>query len=328
MASYQPSDCPPVKLTPVAVPRLWGGHQLKAWFDVTTAEPVGEYWLVSAHPHGLSRVTDGPLAGHTLADLVQQFPAAYLGNSPQPRFPLLIKLIEAAADLSVQVHPDDEYARQHAGDFGKTEAWYVLHCPPDGQVIYGHRFASRQEFLHAVVTHNLANGLCKVPIAPGQLVYVPAGTLHALLAGTIVLEVQQTSDVTYRVYDWDRLDPHGQPRTLHIDEAADVLQYGPQPHPLPTPEPLPPASGREGMRLLTCAYFTLEHWHVTPGLSSWLHGRPGNPDVVVVLNGRGWLSWPQGEMQLQRGDAVLIPATLPAWTVNSLEEMEWIRVYY
>ncbi|MCL6593203.1 MAG: class I mannose-6-phosphate isomerase [Alicyclobacillus sp.] len=323
-----PSDCPPVKLAPVAVPRLWGGHQLKAWFGVTTAEPIGEYWLVSAHPHGLSGVADGPLAGYTLADLVQKYPAAYLGNSPQPRFPLLIKLIEAAADLSVQVHPDDEYARQHADDYGKTEAWYVLQCPPDGRVIYGHRFASRQELLDAAAHRNLARGLTEVPIAPGRLVYVPARTLHALLAGTIVLEVQQTSDVTYRVYDWDRLDPDGQPRALHLAEAAEVLQYGPQPHPFPTPEPLPAASGRYGSRLLTCLYFTLEHWHVTVGHSSWSHGRPGNPDVVVVLRGRGRLTWPQGELLLQRGDAVVIPATLPTWTVDGLEEMEWIRVYY
>jgi mannose-6-phosphate isomerase len=263
-----------------------------------------------------------------LNDLVQEHPEAYLGNSPQPRFPLLIKFIEAAQDLSVQVHPDDEYARKVESDFGKTEAWYVLDCSDNGRVIYGHRFQSRQDYLKAVEEKCIQPYLKYEPISHGRLVFVPSGTLHALLAGTMVLEIQQTSDVTYRVYDWDRVDEHGQSRELHVEKAADVLQYGPQPNPFPTAQEISAESGMNGSRLVSCPYFTIDKWNLAHGRHAFTHGRKGNPDIVIVTNGQGELHWPDGNMSLRRGDAVIVPATLSGYEVSCTDDLELIRVFY
>lgn len=318
----------PVKFTPLAVPRIWGGHRLKSWFGTETDEPIGEYWLVSSHPHGTSVVKEGAFRGKTLNDLVREHPEAYLGSSPQPRFPLLIKLIEAAQDLSVQVHPDDEYGRRVESDFGKTEAWYVLDCPEDGKVIYGHRFSSREEYLQAVEKKQVKEYLDYAPIAPGRLVFVPSRTLHALLAGTTVLEIQQTSDVTYRVYDWDRVDKQGRGRELHIDKAADVLRYGPQPDPFPERAELTAEDGLRGTRLVSCPYFTIDRWNLASGQHPFSLGRQDNPDILIVTKGQGTLHWPDGEMPLSRGDAVLIPATLSGYEVSCPGELELIRTFY
>jgi mannose-6-phosphate isomerase len=318
----------PVKFTPIAVPRIWGGHKLKDWFGTDTDQPIGEYWVVSSHPHGMSVVREGKFQGKTLNNLVREHPEAYLGNSPQPRFPLLIKFIEADQDLSVQVHPDDEYARKAESDFGKTEAWYVLDCPDDGHVIYGHRFPSRQEYLQAVEEKRVKPYLKYEPISPGKLVFVPAGTLHALLAGTVVLEIQQTSDVTYRVYDWDRVDKNGKSRELHVEKAADVLQYGSQANPFPTAQKLSAKDGMEGSRLVTCPYFTIDKWNLVQGQHAFTHGHKGNPDIVIVTDGQGSLHWSDGEMQIKRGDAVIVPATLTGYEVTCAGGMELIRVFY
>jgi mannose-6-phosphate isomerase len=318
----------PVKFTPIAVPRIWGGHTLKSWFDTDTDQPIGEYWVVSSHPHGTSVVEQGAFKGKTLNDLVREHPEAYLGDSPQPRFPLLIKFIEAAQDLSVQVHPDDEYARRVESDFGKTEAWYVLDCPDDGRVIYGHQFKSRQEYMQAVEEKRVKPYLEYVPISPGRLVFVPSRTLHALLAGTMVLEIQQTSDVTYRVYDWDRVDEHGRSRELHVEKAADVLEYGSQPNPFPAAQEIPAAAGMRGSRMASCPYFTIDKWNLLSGRHSFVHGRRGNPDIVIVTEGQGTLHWPDGDMPLRRGDAVIVPATLSGYTVFCVGGMELIRVFY
>ncbi|MCL6516063.1 type I phosphomannose isomerase catalytic subunit [Alicyclobacillus sp.] len=324
-----PHPFPPLKFRPVPVPRLWGGHRLKDWFAVTTDEPIGEYWVLSGHPHGMSVVSSGPHAGKTLAELAAEHPDAYLGASPQPRFPLLIKFIEAAQDLSVQVHPDDAYARRHEGDFGKTEAWYVLDCPPDGRVVYGHRFSSAAEYRRAIEERRIPQYLNHRAIAPGDVVFVPAGTLHALLAGTVVLEVQQTSDVTYRVYDWDRVDANGKPRDLHVDRAADVLRFsgGEGDDRILAENRLNPASP-PWKRLVSCPYFTMDHARLEEPSMEVAPGRPGNPDILIGLGGRGRLGWSGGEMSVQRGDALLIPANVASYWLMNDDRLEVLRVHY
>lgn len=158
--------------------------------------------------------------------MLELYPEAYLGKSPQPRFPLLIKFLEATTDLSVQIHPDNAYAQTHEGDFGKTEAWFVLECDEARQVNYGHKFSNQEEYSQAVREGRVKEFLRYEPISAGSVVFVPSRTMHALLAGTIVVEIQQTSDVTFRVYDWDRLDGNGNSRELHVEKAAAVMQYG------------------------------------------------------------------------------------------------------
>ena len=322
----------PVKFKPVAMERIWGGDELKPMFGAKTDRPIGEYWVISAHPNGMSVVDGGPLAGKTLQELVDSYPDAYLGqHSPQPRFPLLVKFIEANDDLSVQVHPDDAYARAHEGDAGKTEAWYVLDAPADGRVILGHSFPDRETYLRAVREGRVRDYLAYRPIHKGDLVFVPSRTLHALLRGTKVLEIQQTSDVTYRVYDWDRVDASGKPRKLHIEKAADVLAYGEAP-PEPKPVAVVDEPGFEMVRLVSCPYFTIDRVRVRERAAEMEHGVRGNPDCVIVVEGAGQIRClAEGEevrLPVKAGDALVIPADVPSYTWATDGSLTAIRAFY
>jgi mannose-6-phosphate isomerase len=321
----------PLKFRPIPQERIWGGHRLKSWFGVTDeAAPIGEYWVLSAHPNATSVVVNGDFAGRTLTDIVQAYPEAYLGRSPQPRFPLLIKFLEAREDLSVQVHPDDTYAQQHEGDFGKTEAWYVLETENDGKVVFGHRFPDKDSYRNAVAEGRVKEYLRYEPVQPGQVVFVPARTLHALLAGTVVIEVQQTSDVTYRVYDWDRKGPDGKGRELHIDKAADVLAYGAEQtqSAIVQPTVLDDGEGVRRERLVTCPYFTMEKLMLNAGKQSLTSVKPDAPDILIMVKGAGVLRWEGGELSVERGDTVLIPTSIRTYHVDVPEQAEVLRVTY
>ncbi|WP_206832243.1 type I phosphomannose isomerase catalytic subunit [Alicyclobacillus fructus] len=322
----------PVKFKPVAMERIWGGDELKSMFGVTTDRPIGEYWVISAHPNGMSVVDGGPLAGKSLQELVETYPDAYLGkHSPQPRFPLLVKFIEAHDDLSVQVHPDDAYAEAHEGDAGKTEAWYVLDAPEDGRVILGHSFPDRDTYLRAVREGRVREYLTYRPIRKGDLVFVPSRTLHALLRGTKVLEIQQTSDVTYRVYDWDRVDSNGKPRELHIEKAADVIAYGTEP-PVPEPVTMADEPGFQWRRLVSCPYFTIDLVRVNERSAEMEVGVRGNPDCAIVVAGAGQLRCvAEGEevrLSVKAGDALVIPADVPRYAWETDGELTVVRAFY
>lgn len=325
----------PVKLRPIPTPRLWGGHRMKSHFGAAlVTDPVGEYWLVSAHPQQESVVVGGEYDGWSLSKLTRQYPDAYLGTSPQPRFPLLIKLIEAEADLSVQVHPDDTYAQTHAHDFGKTEAWYILDAPESGRVVYGHHFRDRAHYRRAVADGRVAEYIDYRPIHPGDTVYVPAGTLHALLGGTTLIEVQQTSDVTYRVYDWDRVDASGQPRVLHVEEAADVLTYGATLAPLQAGKVDVQVSGARAEVLLDCPYFRIERWtqiaHAQGGSGVVQLPPSSNPTVIIGVSGTGRMLFQESDLgPVGTGDAWLIP-TACREVALAAEDEPWVvlRVTY
>lgn len=312
--------------------RIWGGDELKSWFHIDSEEPIGEYWVVSGHPNGESIVANGSLAGKTLHQLTEQFPASYLGHSPQPRFPLLVKFLEAHADLSVQIHPGDDYAKAHEGDFGKTEAWVVLDAAARAQVNLGHTFSSRAEYEAAVANGHIRQYLSYQDVEQGDVVYVPARTLHALLAGTKVLEVQQTSDVTYRVYDWDRVDASGNRRELHVEKAADVLEYGVAP-PRANPVTVVVTDVLKLTRLISCPYFTIDSCDVR-GQATLHLGKAGNPDIVVIVAGEGTLTCEvdgtKHMLPLVVGDALLIPSDVSTYTIETdpSDDLTAIRTFY
>jgi mannose-6-phosphate isomerase len=324
------SQAYPVKFVPIPQERIWGGHKLKSWFNSSKSEvPIGEYWVLSGHPNGTSIVANGELAGKTLNEIIELDPKAYLGRSPQPRFPLLIKFLEATTDLSVQIHPDDVHAQAHEGDFGKTEAWYILDAKPDGKVNYGHTFQNKAEYLDSVSSKRVKDFLCYQPIENGQVVFVPARTLHALLAGTIVLEVQQTSDVTYRVYDWDRVDQNGKPRELHIEKAAEVMQYGQHStHHSTEPIILAQTDSFTHQRLLNCEYFTLEKLQFHSSTQTLTRGVTDNPDILIVVEGDIELNYGEGSLQLQRGDTVLIPTNVETYELKTKSDTTVLRTFY
>lgn len=345
----------PVKFHPLPIERVWGGHDLKDVFrsrlltDITP-RPVGEYWILSEHPHGTSVVANGSYKGRTLVELTTAYPHEYLGASAQPRFPLLIKVLEAAADLSVQVHPTDAYAKANEGDYGKTEAWYVLDAKPDGTVIDGHTFASADELFAAAKSGTVADYLTHQKIAPGDVVFVPSMTLHALLAGTKVVEVQQTSDITYRVFDWNRTGDDGKPRELHLQKAADVLfnrEASRDNAPQRVCDTLAPTDveGTVDFRLLVQSdYFSMVEISIAQGRTATIH-REGmeSPDVVVIVDGSGSLTWDTvaqpvaqpteaatatGTLPVELGDAVLVPTSTPLIYVcatNGPLTLLWVR---
>lgn len=214
----------PIFLTPVFKERIWGGTQLhdRFGYDIPSTH-TGECWAISAHPNGPSLVSSGKWKGLTLREVWQQHPEVF-GGKTESEFPLLVKILDANTDLSVQVHPDDTYANEHEnGALGKTECWYILDCAKDSTLIYGHTAKTKQE-LQTMIKSNEWNDLLKyVSIQPGDFFYVPSGTVHALGKGTLVLEVQQSSDVTYRLYDYERTDGNGVKRELHLDKAIDVI---------------------------------------------------------------------------------------------------------
>ena len=196
-----------VKLIPALKQTIWGGQRLKDVYDGKGMENIAESWVLSCHPAGESRIAEGDFAGKTLQEVLAQNGRAVLGEKcPPGAFPLLIKLIDAADDLSVQVHPGDEYARLHENSFGKTECWYLLDAAEDAQLIFGMKDElTREQFRKAIEDNTLLSHVRRVKVHAGDVAYIPAGTLHAIGRGILLAEVQQSSDVTYRVYDYGRL---------------------------------------------------------------------------------------------------------------------------
>jgi mannose-6-phosphate isomerase len=216
----------PYSIEPKETPAIWGGDALVKQFG-KTADPnakIGESWECWDENH----VRNGPLAGKTIADLRAQLGPTLLGDlDPKQIFPILTKIIDAHDALSVQVHPDDAYAaRVEHQHNGKTECWYILSAQQGAELVYGWtRDTTREEYERRVADGTLGEILRHVPVKPGETYYLPAGTLHAIGAGIILFETQQASDLTYRIFDWNRVGADGKPRELHVQKAADVLDY-------------------------------------------------------------------------------------------------------
>ena len=222
-------------LEPVFHEKIWGGRRLAEDFSYDIPEgKIGECWAISAHPHGDCVVASGAFAGEKLSQLWNRRHELF-GDAKGDRFPLLIKILDAHDDLSVQVHPDDAYAAEHEhGSLGKRECWYVLDAEPDTDIIIGQRTHNRQELAQMIDEGRWDDMLNLVPIHKGDFFRIDPGTIHAIKGGTLILETQQSSDVTYRVYDYDRAGADGKPRELHIQQSLDVVNY----------DLVPPVSGK------------------------------------------------------------------------------------
>ena len=222
-------------LEPVFHEKIWGGRRLAEDFGYDIPEgKIGECWAISAHPHGDCVVASGAFVGEKLSYLWDVHHELF-GDAKGDRFPLLIKILDAHDDLSVQVHPDDSYAAEHEhGSLGKRECWYVLDAEPDTDIIIGQRARNRQELAQMIDEGRWDDMLNLVPIHKGDFFRIDPGTIHAIKGGTLILETQQSSDVTYRVYDYDRVGVDGKPRELHIQQSLDVVNY----------DLVPPVSGR------------------------------------------------------------------------------------
>lgn len=321
----------PLRFEPIFKSMLWGGRRLPAFLNRPTPhdDPIGEAWVLSdvdGHP---SRVADGPLAGVTLRELLAADPSRILGDAKpvNGRFPLLLKFIDARQELSVQVHPDDEQAaRAVPGASGKTEAWVILDAHPERSRIYSgfKPGVTADHFRDALAARQTPETLHSFTPRRGDCVFLEAGTVHAIGADILLFEVQQTSDITYRLYDWDRVDAKtGRPRQLHIEEALMCSSF--HSGPCHAVEPVVedhPRGKRE--RLVGSEYFTL---HRMTGTRRFGVGAAGQCRVVVVLDadGRSEIEWAGDVTGIATGDVLLIPAEvgecsiLPAGEVTVLE---------
>ncbi len=209
-------------MKPVLKNMIWGGNRLREFgYDIPT-ETTGECWAISAHKNGDCVVKSGAFAGMTLSELWDNHRELF-GNVDSDRYPLLIKIIDAKNDLSIQVHPDDSYAKEHEnGSFGKTECWYILDCDPDATIIVGHNAKTSEEVKDMILNERWNEFYREIPIKKGDFFQINPGTLHAIKGGTLILETQQNSDITYRVYDYGRLQ-NGKPRELHVQQSIDVI---------------------------------------------------------------------------------------------------------
>ena len=211
-----------VFLEPVFCERIWGGRNLEKFNFSIPQGDIGEAWVIAAHDNGSSKITNGSLAGLTLKEAYEKHPTLFT-EKVYDKFPLLIKILDASDNLSVQVHPEDDYAKVNEnGELGKTECWYVLDAKEDAKLVYGHSAITREEFNSRIDNAEWNELFIEEKVKEGDFFYIPAGTLHAIGEGILIYEVQQNSDTTYRVYDYDRTDKDGNKRELHIEKTKDV----------------------------------------------------------------------------------------------------------
>jgi mannose-6-phosphate isomerase len=308
----------PYILDPKLAPAIWGGNELVTQFG-KHGDPnakLGESWECwDANP-----VIDGVLAHKTVEDLRAQLGARFLGDlNPQRLFPVLTKIITAHDWLSVQVHPDDAYAQrvEHQPN-GKTECWYVLDAAPDSQLVLGWtRKTSRKEYERRVADGTLGEILRRIPVKAGDSVYIPAGTVHAIGAGVALFETQQASDLTYRMFDWNRVGPDGKPRELHIKKAADVLDYGTDD--LGTLTQLPYTfEGLERIALIADDRFIVERAVARSEPASI--ATDGHPAIVMSLDAALEVTCNETTVALTRYQTTLVPAASPWCTVRSPQD--------
>ena len=210
-------------LEPVCTHNIWGGSRLRDDFGYKVeGDDLGECWGISAHPNGDGTIKNGIYSGCKLSEVWKNHPELF-GNLNYDRFPLLIKIIDAKDDLSIQVHPNDAYAMEHEnGSFGKMECWYVLDCPEDATLVIGHNAKNKEELADMIHNGKWNDFIREIPVHKGDFLQIDPGTVHAIKGGLLILETQQNSDITYRVYDYDRLS-NGKPRELHIQQSIDVI---------------------------------------------------------------------------------------------------------
>jgi mannose-6-phosphate isomerase len=299
-------------MAPFFSPRPWGGDRLRSRLGKSVpqdAGKIGESWELSDHPDGRSTIAGGPLAGLDFGEALRRHPRAMCGlDEPPPRYPLLVKFIDAAEDLSIQVHPDDAHAAA-AGDRGKNECWFIMDCRPGAELIHGLAPDVGPDALRrAVEAGNLPSRLRRVRIQPGDFIEVPAGTVHAIPAGTLLCEIQQSSNLTYRIWDWNR-EPR---RELHVEQALAVVVY----------HAADPAGALQRTAQFDPGPWTLlanEYFKVF--LSIWnagdhcdVRGSNRHGLVLSVVQGAGRLHWPQGEpCELRLGQTWFLMPGLTEW---------------
>jgi mannose-6-phosphate isomerase len=317
----------PLTFDPVFKDYPWGGRNLETKLGRRIPDGiVAESWDIAAHPNGSSVVNNGALAGKTLPEVQELWGEALVGDRggvlAPGKFPLLIKVLDANRWLSVQVHPDDDYAQQNEGELGKTEMWIVLHAEPGSELIYGFRpGVTRKQYAAIIGTEACAEALQRVPVRAGDVIFVPAGAIHALGPGIMVAEVQENSDTTYRIYDW------GRPRPVHLQQALDVLDFD-----LVAPRPVEPLVLMDDgafrvEQLVSCPYFETERLTMPAGSSFFGLCDGATFEIWAVLGGQVTLTSDAAPLTMRGVQWVLVPAELGEFQIAADADSVLLRVF-
>lgn len=321
----------PMLLRPSGKDYLWGGNRLNSEFEKNIdLQPLAETWECSTHPDGPSYVCGGKYDGLTLREVLADQPE-YLGirHKGKQSLPILIKLIDAKQDLSVQVHPTDEYAQEHEnGQLGKTEMWYVLDASRDAKLIYGlRRDCTKEELEQALEDGSMTHYLRRVSIHKNDLFYIPAGMIHAIGAGALVAEIQESSNLTYRLYDYNRVGKDGKKRELHIEKALDVADLKSSAEPR---QPLRTLKYRQGMAselLSRCKYFEVYRMLLNTERRQIVHYQADAMAfrVLLCVNGCGIIDYEIGQMPFYKGDCIFVPADSVIMTLHGQAQFLDVR---
>jgi len=290
-------------LQPVFQERIWGGRALQQQFNYDIpSHTTGECWAISAHPNGPNIIENGPHKGKTLTQVWDEDRALF-GEDQRSQFPLLTKILDANDKLSVQVHPDDAYALAHEGEYGKTECWYIISAKEGAEIIYGVHADNQIELAQKIDARDFDTLFKHVPVKAGDFFYVPAGTVHAIGAGITILETQQSSDTTYRIYDYDRKDKNGQLRALHLEQSKAVIDLETK-----NPNTVPIHSIKHGQSMtqfVSNAFFTVDKWEIDGTLP---YEKPHVYCLVSVIDGQGIAAIDGEQWPINKGSHFIITA--------------------
>ena len=321
----------PLLFKPVLKDYIWGGRNLETVLGRKLPPgQIAESWEIAAHKDGTTAVANGRFAGTLLTDLHQQLGLDLIGTNNQwaqerDKFPLLVKLLDAHQPLSVQVHPNDAYALAHEGnELGKTEMWVVVQASAEAAVILGVAPGTTPAaFRQAIEAGQLEPHLHRIPVKAGDVVCVPAGSLHAIMGGLLIAEIQQNSNTTYRVYDWNRQQADGRSRPLHVEKAMDVINFDQVAPGLCQPELLSDEDGVRRYRLCHNRYFTTERIEMSPGAEFVGEGNGRSLEIWGVLDGQAMIN----ELTLTAVRFTLLPAALGMFTVTGKTAVTLLRTY-
>ena len=321
----------PLKFTPICKDKIWGGNKLHELLNKQFPElpNCGESWEISGVQNDISVVSNGFLKGNNLEELIEVYMGDLVCEKVYEKFgeefPLLIKFIDANDDLSIQVHPNDELAAERHDSFGKTEMWYVVQADPGARLIAGfNRKLDKAEYLNYFKNGQLEEILNYEEVKAGDVFFMPAGRVHAIGKGIVVAEIQQTSDVTYRIYDFNRVDSDGHGRELHTDLAVDAIEYRQESNYRTEYQ----AINNQSVKLVECSYFTTNILPLTANVERDF----AELDTFVIytcLEGNCAINWEGQSLAVVKGDSVLVPALISNFglSVNSGESAKLLEVY-
>lgn len=309
----------PMKLSAPCKDYIWGGNRLREEYGkISDANKIAESWELSCHKDGESVIVNGDFTGKTLSEFIAAQGKGVLGKNCEKfeYFPILIKLIDAKDNLSVQVHPNNEYALRVEGEYGKTEMWYIVDCDPGAELLYGFKSnISKEEFERRIKDNTLLEVTNSVPVHKGDVFFIESGTLHAIGKGILIAEIQQNSNTTYRIYDYGRVGADGKPRQLHIEKAVEVTELTPPKYPTKAMGEIQQKDGCTVQLLSECEYFRVNK--VCSEEKCDLEASNNSFNSILVLDGEGEIDG----LSLKKGESCFIPAGYGKYTFKGKAEM-------